>query len=49
MAHFKMNMEDAWSEGIEVYATEERAPSSGQLVELAVKRLVSPLSGMFCG
>jgi len=23
MAHFKMNIEDAWSEGIEVYATED--------------------------
>jgi hypothetical protein len=23
MAHFKMHIEDAWSEGIEVYATEE--------------------------
>ena len=23
MAHFKMHIEDAWSEGIDVYATEE--------------------------
>ena len=23
MAHFKMHIEDAWSEGIEVYATED--------------------------
>ncbi len=23
MAHFKMNVEEAWSEGIEVYATED--------------------------
>ena len=23
VAHFKMHIEDAWSEGIEVYATEE--------------------------
>ena len=29
MAHFKMHIEDAWSEGIEVYATEDGFVFSG--------------------
>jgi Holliday junction resolvase-like predicted endonuclease len=38
MAHFKMHIEDAWSEGIEVYATEDGFvfSESGRMCEYKV-------------